>query len=332
MGKKSLYFAIIVLVMISFILVVGRVDAQQAYPTKPVQLIASGGPGSSTDSRARSIEQTLTAEKMIDKAFIILNKVGGGGNVATSYMVEQKGSGYSLAINTNRVILNPLIGTTDYSLKDMTPVVRLTTEYPVWAVRADSKYKSALEVLADVKKDPKSVVFALTSIVSNSNFNILQPAKQYGIDYTKMQIVATPAGGEIITQLLGGHVPIISTTLSEIVGHVDAGKMRLLSVASASRLDRFLSVPTWVDLGLDVVIPNWMGIFGPPEMPKVAYDYWNKKFAEMVKTKTWKDNLSKFELYDAFMTGDNFMKLLTKEEATYTELLGAMGMLKKEKK
>lgn len=67
-------------------------------------------------------------------------------------------------------------------------------------------------------------------------------------------------------------------------------------------------------------------------MPKVAYDYWNKKFAAMVKTKTWKELLDKFEVFDAFLTGDEFTKMLAKDNETYRELLGPMGMLKKVKK
>lgn len=331
MRKKTLYSTLFILAIISFTLFVVRVDAQQAYPTKPVQLAASGGPGSSTDLLARSIDQALTIEKMIDKPFMILNKVGGGGNVSTAYLVEQKGNGYTLVLNSNRVILNELVGTIEYGLKDVTPVIRVKSEYPVWAVRADSKYKSASEILAELKKDPKSVTFGLTSIVSNSHFNILQPAKQYGIDYTKITVVALPAGGEILTQLLGGHIPIISTTLAEISSQVDAGKIRILAVASESKLERLPNSPTWRDLGLDVVIPHWTGIFGPPEMPKVSYDYWNKKFAEMVKTKTWKDILNKYDMYDAFLPGDKFKKQLEIDTVTYTEMLNALGMLKKKK-
>ncbi len=331
MSNKTLRLTLFSLTVAALVLVAGRGNTQQPakYPTKSVQLVPAGDPGGGLDIHARAIERALTAEKMLDQPFIILNKGGGGGNVTTSYMANQKGSGYALAINSNRVLLNPLMGTTEYGLKDMTPVARVTAEYIVWAVRSDSKYKSALEVLDELKKNPQSVVFGVGTVPSNDQFNILLPSKQKGVDYAKIKIVAFRAGGDAMAQLLGGHVPILSSSMSELVAQVDAGKIRVLAVSSAQKLDRLPGVPTWKDQGIDLTISHWRGIFGPPGMPKMAYDYWNKKLADMVRTKTWKDLLANYQLYDAFMPGDEFKKQLDKDDGTYRELLGSLGMLKK---
>jgi putative tricarboxylic transport membrane protein len=329
MLNKTLRSSLVVLAVVALALVAGRGDAQEKYPTKPVQLVPAGDPGGGLDIHARSIERALSVEKMLDQPFTILNKGGGGGNIATAYMATQKGNGYALAINSNRVLLNPLMGTTPLGLKDMTPVIRISAEYVVWAVRSDSKYKSALEVLDELKKDPQSVVFGVGTVPSNDQFNILLPAKQKGIDFAKVKITAFRAGGDATAQLLGGHIPILSSSMSELVAQVDAGTIRVLAVSSPSKLDRLPGVPTWKDQGIDLTIFHWRGIFGPPAMPKIAYDYWNKKFADMVKTKAWKDQLANYQLYDAFLSGDEFLKQLEKDDATYHELLGTLGMLKK---
>ncbi len=329
MLSKTLRLALGVLAATAIGLATGQGIAQEKYPTKVVQLVPAGDPGGGLDIHARGIEHALTAEKMLDQPFTILNKGGGGGNLTTSYMVTQKGSGYALAINSNRVLLNPLMGTIEYGLKDMTPVVRLTAEYIVWAVRADSKYKSAVEVLDDMKKDPRAVVFGVGTVPSNDQFNILLPAKQKGVDYSKVRITAFRAGGDAMAQLLGGHVPVLSSSMSELVAQVDAGKIRVLAVSSESKLDRLPGVPTWKELGIDLSIYHWRGLFGPPAMPKIAVDYWNKKIAEMFKTKTWKEFLARHQLYDTFLPGDEFSKQLAKDDVTYRELLGTLGMLKK---
>jgi len=333
MLKKTLRLTLFSLTVTALVLVAGRGNTQEAvkYPTKSVQLVPAGDPGGGLDIHARAIERALTAEKMLDQPFIILNKGGGGGNVTTSFMANQKGSGYALAINSNRVLLNPLMGTTEYGLKDMTPVARMSAEYIVWAVRSDSKYKSALEVLDELKKSPQSVVFGVGTVPSDDQFNILLPCKQKGVDYAKVKIVAFRAGGDAMAQLLGGHVPILSSSMSELVAQVDAGKIRVLAVSSAQKLDRLPGVPTWKDLGIDVAIYHWRGIFGPPAMPKIAFDYWNKKLAAMVKTKTWKDLLANYQLYDTFMPGDEFKKELENDDGIYRELLGSLGMLKKQR-
>jgi putative tricarboxylic transport membrane protein len=326
MVKKTNFLALMILGIASFCLITGQVAAQPAYPEKPFQLVPAGNPGSSADLAARTIEQVMTAEKMMDRPFSILNKGAGGGNVMTAYMVEQKGNAYVIGINTNRVILNHLLGTLQYGLKDLTPVVNLVCEYPVLAVRTDSKYKSAKDVLADIKKEPKSVPIGVTSMVSSSTFSTWLALKAAGMDYAKAQVVALPAGGEIISQLLGGHIPMISTSMSEIMTQVDAGKMRILVIASESRHPRLNNVPTWKELGIDVVFPHWRAIWGPPEMPKVAYDYWNKKFAQLVKTQTWKDALVKYELEDSFQPGDVFRKQLDKDAAMYAEMIKSMNL------
>ncbi|MEI7671186.1 MAG: tripartite tricarboxylate transporter substrate-binding protein [Deltaproteobacteria bacterium] len=331
MVRKAFHVTTIALSLIVLVLVSEQGNAQQAYPTKSIQLVAAGNAGGGLDIHARAIEQAMTAEKLSDKPFTIDHKGGGGGNLTTSYLVNQKGNAYVLGINSNRVLLNELMGTIEYGYKNLTPVARLTTEYAVWAVRADSKYKTALEVLADLKKDPTSVTFGVGTIPSNDQFNILLPSKQKGVDYSKIKIVVFDAGGDAMAKLLGGHVPILSVNISEISAQLDAGKIRVLAVSSPAKVDRIPNVPTWRDLGIDVTIYHWRAIYGAPEMPKVAYDYWNKKFADMVKTKTWKGLLDKFELFDAYLPGDEFKKQLEKDNETYRELLGTMGMLKKGK-
>lgn len=332
MLSKTFRVTLVILAATALILVAGQGNAQQAYPAKQVQLVPAGAPGGGLDIHARAIEQALTVEKLIDQPFTIIHKGGGGGNLLTSYLVNQKGNGYVIGINSNRILLNELMGTIEYGFKDVTPVVRLTTEYNCWVVRADSKYKTALDVLADLKKDPTSVTFGVGTVPSNDQFNTLLPAKAKGVDYQKIKIVVFDAGGDAMAKLLGNHVPILSTGLSEAVTQAEAGKVRILSVSAPSKLDRMPNVPCWKDLGIDVAIYHWRGIYGPPEMPKIAYDYWNKKFAEMVKTKTWKGLLDKFELFDAFLPGDEFTKMLARDNETYRELLGPMGMLKKGKK
>ncbi len=332
MLNKTFRVTLVILAATVLMLVAGQGNAQQAYPTKPIQIVPAGAPGGGLDIHARAIEQALTVEKMLDQPFTVLHKGGGGGNLMTSYLVNQKGNGYVWGINSNRVLLNELMGTIEYGYKDLTPVARLTTEFNAWVVRADSKYKTALDVLADLQKDPTSVTFGVGTVPSNDQFNIMLPAKAKGIDSTKIKIVAFDAGGDAMAKLLGNHVPILSTGLSEAVTQAEAGKVRILAVSAPSKLDRVPNVPCWKDLGIDVAIYHWRGIYGAPEMPKVAYDYWNKKFAAMVKTKTWKSSLDKFELFDAFLSGDDFKKQLEKENATYRELLGSMNMLKKGKK
>jgi len=127
---------------------------------------------------------------------------------------------------------------------------------------------------------------------------------------------------------LGGHIPLGSTSISELIAQIDAGKLRPLAVSSASDWSGSRTCPpgrNWAGRGLGALA----GDFGPPEMSKQAYEYWNKKFAQMVQTKTWKETLVKNELVDEFMSGDQFAKELEKDNVQFRELLGTLGMLAK---
>lgn len=306
----------------------GAGPASAAYPTQPIELVPAGDPGGGLDLHARMIEMAFTKEKIADKPFTVVNKGAGGGNAATAYMVTKKGDPYELQINTNRVILNALKGTTKYTLKDMTPVVRLTAEYEIWVVRADSPFKTAADVIKKLQENPGSVSFGMgTAPPATDYLNIVMPAKAAGVDPSKMKVVAFRGAGDLGTQLLGGHVMVGSTSMSELIAQIDAGKLRPIVVSSPQRLERIKNVPTWKESGVDVTLAHWRGIFGPPDMPKEAYDYWNKKFAQMATTKAWKEILANNELMDAFMPGDRFARELARDEVQFRELLGGLGML-----
>ena len=103
---KIFRVTLVILAATALMLVEGQGNAQEAYPTKPIQLVPAGSPGGGLDIHARAIEQALTMEKMLDKPFTVLHKGGGGGNLTTSYLVNQKGNGYVMGINSNRVLLN----------------------------------------------------------------------------------------------------------------------------------------------------------------------------------------------------------------------------------
>lgn len=313
---------------IGFLLAAVPAPSRAAYPTQPIELIPAGDPGGGLDLHARMVEMVFQQEKLADKPFSVINKGAGGGNAATAYMVTKKGEGYQLQINTNRVLLNALKGTTKHTLKDMTPIVRLTAEYEIWVVRADSPFQSARDVIARLKEDPKSVVFGIgTAPPATDHLNVIMPGRASGVDITKLKVVAFRGAGDLATQILGGHVAVGSTSISELIAHIDAGKLRPLAVSAPRRLERMKDVPTWKELGVDVELAHWRGVFGPPEMPREAQEYWQKKFAQMAATRSWKEALAKNELMDAFASTEQFQKDLERDNLQFRELLGTLGML-----
>ena len=300
-----------------------------SYPAKPVEMVVAGNAGGGLDLTGRALDNALREAKLFNQTFVLKNMGGAGGNIAKTYTHQKKGDPHFIYVESNRIYVNKIVGTTELDHRDLTPVGRLITEYLVWVVRADSPFKSAKEVLAKLKADPSSVVFGVGTVPSNDQMNILRPAMASGADPKKVQIVPFKAGGDLMVQLLGGHIAVISTGLSEAIEQVKAGKVRVIAVSSPQALPGELSkVPTWRSMGIDVSILHWRGLFAPPGVPAETVKYWDDTLGKMVKTDSWKKALEKHGWFDAYADSTAFRKDLDQEMKVYAQILTDLGMAK----
>lgn len=303
------------------------------YPDKPVEMVVAGSAGGGLDAVGRAIDSALRETKLFPETFVIKNVGGAGGNVARAQVNQKKGDDHVLYVESNRIYVNRIVGTTPLTHRDVTPVARLITEYIAWVVRADSPYRTSRDIFDKLKQNPDSVVFGVGTVPSNDQMNILRPVTASGIDPKKIKVVSFKSGGDLMVQLLGGHVPVISTGLSEAVEQVKAGKARVIAVSAPQPLPGDLAkVPTWRSLGIDVAILHWRGVFAPPGIPKETVAYWDKTFGQMVKTDAWKKQLEQHGWFDAYADSATFKKDLDAEEKIYSEILTDLGMAKGLKK
>ncbi len=303
------------------------------YPEKPVEVVVAGSAGGGLDLTGRALETALREAKLFPENFVIKNVGGAGGNVARAQVNQKKGDNHVLYVESNRIYVNRIVGTTKLTHRDVTPVGRLITEYVAWVVRADSPFKTPKDVFDKLKQNPDSVVFGVGTVPSNDQMNILRPVKAAGIDPKKIKVVSFKSGGDLMIQLLGGHVPVISTGLSEAIEQVKAGKVRVIAVSAPQPLPGDLAkVPTWRSLGIDVAILHWRGVFAPPGISPDVVAYWDKTLGQMVKTEAWKKQLEKNGWFDAYADSATFRNDLDAEEKVYTEILTALGMAKGLKK
>jgi len=188
-------------------------------------------------------------------------------------------------------------------------------------------------VLAKLKPDPGAVTFGVGTVPSNDQMNILRAAMAQGVDPKLVKIVSFKAGGDLMIQLLGGHVPVISTGLSEAIEQARAGKVRLIAVSAPKPLSgEFANVPTWRSMGIDLAILHWRGLFAPPGIPAAAVQYWDQTLSKLVKTDSWKKILDKYQWFDAYAGSAEFRKELAEENKNYEQILTQLGMAKGLKK
>jgi len=309
----------------------GAGEKAPKYPTKPIDFIAPAGAGGGWDLTIRTVAKVLTDTKLVSVPLPVTNKPGGGGGVNLAYMQTKKGADNLIAVYSPPLLLINLNGSSPYSYKNTTPIASLITDYGAFVVAKNSKYTSIAQVMEDLKKDPSSVVIGGTSAVgSMDHIQFLIMARAAGVkDLKKIKYVSFQEGSGP-AQVLGGHIQLLSTGLSDVRGLLQSGDLRGLAQTGPERVtaDVLKDIPTCKEQGINEVFRNWRGLFGPPEMPEYALNYWRKTLAEMVKTPEWDAACKQNSWTKNYMDTPEFLAFLDKTNEDYKAVLGEIGMLK----
>jgi putative tricarboxylic transport membrane protein len=275
------------------------VAAQGFKPTKPIEFVTHTGPGGGGDVLARAIAAAMEKEKLMPVRMQVVNKTGGGGHTAMSYLVEKKGETHTIAVFTGLWFTNPIMrAEANITLKDLTPLVRLVLEPAMLAVKNDAPYKTLKDFIDAAKQNPGQLKQSGGSLGSRDWIVRQLLMKNTG---TTWAFISFPGGGERIAALLGGHVNIMLIEPQEAGEHIRAGNMRVVAAISEQRLAAFPNAPTLKEAGFDVPnVPQPRGIIAPPGIPAEAVAYWEDLFAKFVKTPSWRKILEDSLFDDGF--------------------------------
>lgn len=281
--------------------------AQGYKPTKPVEFVTHTGPGGGGDVLARAISSAMEKEKILPVRLQVVNKTGGGGATAMSYLDEKKGDPNMFAVFTGLWYTNPIMRQeAKVTMSDLTPVVRLVLEPALLVVKSDSKYKTLKDFTDAAKASPGQMKWSGGSIGSRDWVVRQLLMKNSGANWA---FISFPGGGERIAALLGGHVDMMLIEPQEAGEHIRAGNMRVIAQVTEKRLAAFPNVPTVQEAGFNVPnVPQVRGIVGPPGMPADAVAYWEDAFGRFVKTESWKKYLADNLFEDGFMRSAELKK------------------------
>ena len=282
-------------------------------PTKPIDLVVHTGPGGGSDVLARAIAVMIEKEKLLPVRMQVINKTGGNAAVAAAYLSEKKGETHMLGLITSVWIATPLTSAeAKIALKDLTPIARLVLEPAVFAVRADSPYKTMKDFIEAARANPGKLKQSGGSMTSRDS--IMRQALQQHTG-TKWAFVSFQGGGERIAALLGGHVDMMIIEPQEAGEQIRAGKMRVLAQIAEKPLSGYPGVPTLKEAGYDVSVPPQIrAVVAPPEIPKDVIAYWEDLFGKLSKTDTWKKYVADNQLDEGFLTGPELPKSIDKIE------------------
>ena len=144
-------------------------QAQSWSPQKNVEIVVSAAPGGSNDKTGRSVEKMLNDLKLVPTTVTVVNKPGGGGNIAYAYMNQHKADAHYLLVGTTALLSNHIVGSSQMNYADFTPIASLFNDYVVFAVNAASPLKTGKDLVAQLKADPKSIAVGFATTVGSHN-------------------------------------------------------------------------------------------------------------------------------------------------------------------
>lgn len=251
----------------------------QEFPTKPVRVIVPVPPGGVIDNSMRAMSDALGAR--LGQQIIIENRPGANGTVGAQVVSRATPDGYTLLAavdGTMAVSLNPAIspGASMNTLRDFTPVTKLGEFYLVLVAHPSLPAKNLAEFLAMAKGKPDSYGFGTSGIGSTPHLSGELLAQRTGVNLTH---VPYKGGGQALTDVLGGQIPLVFTTVPSAQQHVKSGKLNALGVAAAKRSAVLPETPTFIESGLPGFdVSGWVGIFAPPKTPQAVVDRLQKEF------------------------------------------------------
>jgi tripartite-type tricarboxylate transporter receptor subunit TctC len=267
----------------------------QTYPTRPVRLIVPASAGGVTDLVARITADYLSAK--LKQQFVVENRTGAGGNIATDAVAKAEPDGYTLGLlATGNVVINAYIyKSMPFNAKtDLVPVAAIAEAPQVLAVSKDVPAKSLKELIALGKQKPDALSYATAGAGTSMHLAGDQFARLAGI-----QIVHVPYRGAApaVTDVVSGTVQIIPVSAGPIMGFVRSGQLRVLAAASPRRLKHFPDVPTSAEAGLPgYEMTTWFGLFAPKGTPDAIVKTLHQAVSDMLS-----DPASIKRLEDSFL-------------------------------
>src|SRR6266446_978510 len=301
-------------------------------PTKPIEFVIPAGTGGGADQMARLISGIAEKHKLSPRPIIAVNKSGGAGAEGFLYVKEKKGDAHTMIITLSNLFTTPLHTGVPFNWKDLTPVARMALDQFILWVNAETPYKTAKEYIAAVKErsgGDNRMKMGGTGSAQEDQIITVQLEQALAVKFT---YVPFKGGGEVCVNLVGKHVDSTVNNPAECVSHWKNGTVRPLAVFDTARIPvgEWKGIPTVKEaLGTDIHYLMLRGIFGPPDMPKEAVDWYVGFLKKVTETPDWKKYMEDNALKPAFSTGADYVTWVEENEKLHRDLMAKGGLLKK---
>lgn len=301
--------------------------AQGRYPAQPVRVIVSVAPGGGLDTFAR-----LLAREFSDRAgqqFVVDNRPGAGTTIGTAAVAKAKPDGYTLLLTTSAFAISPAIyRSLPYDpVRDLAPVTLGVSTPNVLVVHPSVPVKSVREMIAlarmrSAKGDP--VLYASGGNGTNGH---LAAALLLSMARVHMTHVPYKSGSLAVIGLIGGQVAMITDSMSSLIPHVRAGKLRALGVSSPRRTAAAPELPTIAEAGVPgYESGQWYGLLTPAGTPQAIIAWLHREAAVILRSPNVRERLAVDGLEAVVSSPDEFAALIKADITKWTKLVKSAGM------
>lgn len=299
----------------------GHAVAASAFPSKPISVVVPFPAGGRSDITIRLLGSYL--EKALKQPFVILNKPGAGGTIGFKNLAQAPPDGYTIGFTTNAVVMTQYTVSENLDLRDFEPICLFNSDPAVLAVAYSAPWKNLPALVKFGKENPKRLLVGINPGASAHIFAAAF-AKAAGIDTT---LVPYKGGPERVSALAGGHINADFGVLAQYRSMIDANKVRILGVASATRLPGNKDIPTFGENGVDLQISGWQGLFAPRGTPADVLSLLDESVKKAVSNQEFIEKLEKIEVQATYLSRRDFIAFLSKEDSETRQLLRELGLL-----
>ena len=291
-----------------------------------VEIIAPAGPGGGYDQLARALQLVLEKDALASDVQVI-NVPGAGGTIGLAQFVTGQSQGDKLLVAGLGMVGAIEVNNSPVTLDQVKPFARLTGEYQPLVVAADSPIKTLDDLAAMYKADPGSVSWGGFALGSPDHLVSAMTVKAMGGDVGQMNYIVAGAGGEMLAQVLGGHITVTTGGLNEFADLIASGQLRALAISSPERLEG-VDIPTFKEQGYHVELVNWRGVMAKADASDEDTQALDAAISQMVESPDWQALLKERGWVDMHLSSAEFAAFLETEQPHIQTILSELGLAK----
>ena len=300
---------------------------QAQSPAAQLSMLIPASAGGGWDATGRALGAALVETRRY-QGVTYRNKGGAAGTLGLAqFLGEASGQPHSLLMMGAVMIGGLVSAKSPLRLQQATPIARLTSEYSVFATSASSPFTSMEDVADAMRQSPTRVRFGGGSKGSTEHIASAMFARSVHVAPRELLFKAHAGGGEAVGSLLRGEIDVVGSGYGELVPQLASGRLRLLGISSQRRLPALPELPTLKEQGFDVIIGNWRGVYGAPELSRPQTEDLIAAVSEAVKTKAWRDAVDRHGWTPSFVSGKDFGAFVEFEFAAMSAIMYLSGML-----